>query len=305
VHTADIVTSKLRPGSTDLALGILFLLVSVIAPFLEESHRRFWTFAPLVFAVPLLCSATLLLLIQRRAAIVAARLIHYLLLVVCVHLILVSALWLLNPFMWGAALLMPWPTLLVAANSLGTLQWTAQTKGERIRGCLVPVVASIVALPTILAGFLIWHAAGSVHAHRLYEKSGLAAQMRAGRWQLVMTDPTTRALHRWQDDHYRSEEFRCLRFDGDHALTFVTVDSLVRLSPTDGRNDSGRLPPAPIQGCCPSMSRDRTLIVWREGGKKPFVVLARQEKEARTELARWAIGRLRLPHARRTQDSHL
>jgi hypothetical protein len=218
----------------------------------------------------------------------------------------------------------------------------------------VPVVASIVALPTILAGFLIWHAAGSVHAHRLYEKSGLAAQMRAGRWQLVMTDPTTRQLHRWQDDHYsaplrsldhdpeiywhgfdvadgrialfendrptvrdvttgtivwqgegESEEFRCLRFDADHALTFVTVDSLVRLSPTDGRNDSGRLPPAPIQGCCPSMSRDRTLIVWREGGKKPFVVLARQEIEARTELARWAIGRLRLPHARRTQDSHL
>jgi hypothetical protein len=38
------------------------------------------------------------------------------------------------------------------------------------------------------------------------------------------------------------------------------------------------------------MSRDRTLIVWREGEKKPFVVLARQEKEARTELARWPSG---------------
>ncbi|HEY3257616.1 MAG TPA: hypothetical protein VGJ64_02075, partial [Gemmatimonadaceae bacterium] len=148
--------TKLRPGSTDLALGVIFLLVSVIAPFFEESHRQFWTFAPLVFAVPLLCSATLLLLIRSRAAIVTARVVHYLLLVICAHLILLSALWLLNPYMWGAAFLTPWPTLLVTANSLGTLQWTAQSKGERIRGCLVPVVASIVALPMILAGYLAW-----------------------------------------------------------------------------------------------------------------------------------------------------
>jgi hypothetical protein len=90
----------------------------------------------------------------------------------------------------------------------------------------------------------------------------------------------------WQGEP-ESEEFRCLRFDDKGGLTFVTVDSLVRLSPT-GRKDEGRLPHTPCEGCCPSISRDGTLVVWREGETKPFVVLARRQGNARTEIARWS-----------------
>jgi hypothetical protein len=110
----------LRPGVTDLGCVVLLLLNSLAGVKLEPAHRDFWLIAPSLLALPLLCAATLLFLPWKFTT-TAACVIHVMILIGSVFGILLAAFLMVTILFFGTGLVVLVPCVVVAGNSLFTL----------------------------------------------------------------------------------------------------------------------------------------------------------------------------------------